>query len=370
MIFLFLGITHIMAHLLLLNPSTGLLTPLYSLRSLNMKLNLSILTGLCTACCIFWGSLPAHAERPLTLRLAHPMAPGNNVTVGYEKFKQLVEEKSGRKIRIQIFPNCQLGSDRVTTEAAQAGTLDMSSSSTPNMASFSPAYLAFDLPYATRPENQEKLYKALDKGELGKALDQAAQKIGLKTIMFSECGYRHYASIKTPLNSVKDLMNLKVRTTDSPVEVAVATSLGMNPAPIAWGETYTALQQGTVDGEGNMFSHLHDTKHTEILRYMIKSHHNYFMHILFMNLDKWNSLTPEQQKIISESAHEALVYQRDITHKLESAAEQACKDLGIKIVTPTPEQFDEFIAKTRPVVDQFTPKIPANILELLAETQK
>ena len=103
-----------------------------------LALALALILGFSTA---------ALAERPLVLRLGHPMAPGNNVTVGYEKFKQLVEEKSHRKIRIQLFPNCQLGSDRVTTEAAQAGTLDLSSSSTPNLASFSKAYMAIDLPY-------------------------------------------------------------------------------------------------------------------------------------------------------------------------------------------------------------------------------
>ena len=98
----------------------------------------------------------------------HPTL-GNNVTVGYEKFKQLVEEKSHRKIRIQLFPNCQLGSDRVTTEAAQAGTLDLSSSSTPNLASFSKAYMAIDLPYVTSPVHQQALYKALDEGKLGES---------------------------------------------------------------------------------------------------------------------------------------------------------------------------------------------------------
>ena len=212
------------------------------------------LRGLCLAAASFilaGFTYEAYAAKPLTLRLGHPMAPGNNVTVGYEKFKELVEQKSGKKIRIQIFGNCQLGSDRVTTEAAQAGTLDMSSSSTPNLASFSRAYMAIDLPYVTDPKNQEKLYKALDEGELGKALDKVAEGIGLKTIMFSEYGYRNFVSAKKPLNDVADLMNLKIRTTDSPVEVAVATELGMNPAPVAWGETYTALQQGTVDAEGN-----------------------------------------------------------------------------------------------------------------------
>lgn len=199
-------------------------------------------------------SVAANAERPLVLRLGHPMAPGNNVTVGYEKFKQLVEEKSHRKIRIQLFPNCQLGSDRVTTEAAQAGTLDLSSSSTPNLASFSKAYMAIDLPYVTSPVHQQALYKALDEGKLGEALREASRKIGLETLMFSEFGYRNFVAANKPLTDAKSLMNLKVRTTDSPVEVAVATELGMNPAPIAWGETYTALQQGTVDAEGNTFS--------------------------------------------------------------------------------------------------------------------
>ena len=311
----------------------------------------------------------ARAEKPLTLRLGHPMAPGNNVTVGYEKFKELVEKKSDRKIRIQIFGNCQLGSDRVTTEAAQAGTLDMSSSSTPNLASFSKAYMAIDLPYVTDPKNQAKLYKALDEGELGKALDKVAASVGLKTIMFSEYGYRNFVSTKHPLNEVKDLMNLKVRTTDSPVEVAVATELGMNPAPVAWGETYTALQQGTVDAEGNTFSLLNDAKHSEVLKHAMDSQHNYSMHILLMNKKKWDSLNPEQKKIITEAAHEALIRQRAESVRLEEKAWQAFHDKGITISRLTPEQRAELKQKTQAVRDQFSKEIPAELLALIAETQ-
>ena len=100
------------------------------------------------------GFNPADANaRPLQLRLGHPMAPGNNVTVGYEKFAELVAKKSNKQIEIKIFGNCQIGSDRVTTEAAQAGTLDLSSSSSPNLASFHQDYMALDLPYVTSPKN-------------------------------------------------------------------------------------------------------------------------------------------------------------------------------------------------------------------------
>ena len=301
---------------------------------------------LASSCMVLGMANNARAEKPLTLRLGHPMAPGNNVTVGYEKFKELVEKKSNKKIRIQLFPNCQLGSDRVTTEAAQAGTLDMSSSSTPNLASFSKSYMAIDLPYVTSPANQEKLYKALDDGELGKALDKVSESIGLKTIMFSEFGYRNFVSAKKPLKEVKDLMNLKVRTTDSPVEVAVATELGMSPAPVAWGETYTAIQQGTVDAEGNTFSLLNDAKHTEVLKYAMDSEHNYSMHILLMNKKKWDSLTPEQQQIITEAAKEATVWQRAESVKLEKKAWDAFKAKGIEITMLTPEQ--------RKAIDPFT----------------
>ena len=328
------------------------------------------LAGLtCLALTLGIGTTVVAADKPIILRLGHPMAPGNNVTVGYEKFKELVEKKSNNKIKIQIFGNCQLGSDRVATEAAQTGTLDMSSSSSPNLATFSKAYMAIDLPYVTDPKNQEKLYKALDEGELGKALDNVASSIGLKTIMFSEYGYRNFVSAQKPLNDVSDLMDLKCRTTDSPVEVAVATTLNMKPVPVAWNDTYTALQQGSVDAEGNTFSLLNDAKHSEVLKFAMNSEHNYSMHILLMNKKKWNSLSPEQQRIINEAAQEALAWQRAETVKLEKAAWQAFRDKGIQIHMLTPEQKAELYQKTQPVRDRFAKEVPSELLKLIMDTQ-
>lgn len=317
------------------------------------------------------GPIPtAQAAKPITLRIGHPMAPGNNVTVGYEKFKELVEAKSDKQIKIQIFGSAQLGSDRVTTEAAQAGTLDMSSSSSPNMASFHKAYMAIDLPYITSPKYQDNLYKALDEGELGRELEKISNEIGLTTLMFSQYGYRNFVSTKKPIRTVADLANLKVRTTDSPVEVAVATALGMNPAPVAWGETYTALQQGTVDAEGNTFSLLNDAKHTEVLKYAMDSNHNYSMHLLLMNKKKWDSLTPEQQQILSESAREALQWQREETVRLEAKAWEAFKEKGIEITILDDAERAKLKELTAPVRDQFAAQIPANLLKLLNETQQ
>ena len=329
-----------------------------------MALNMLALVGL-LGC---FGS--AEAAKPMTLRIGHPMAPGNNVTVGLEKFKELVEAKSNKQIRIQIFGSAQLGSDRVTTEAAQAGTLDMSSCSTPNMASFSKAYMALDLPYITSPLYQQNLYKALDEGELGQELEKISNDIGLTTVMFSQFGYRNFVSTKQPLKTVNDLTGLKVRTTDSPVEVEVAKALGMNPAPVAWGEVYTALQQGTVDAEGNTFSLLNDAKHTEVLKYAMDSNHNYSMHILLMNKKKFDSLSPEHQAIIREAAKEAVTWQREVSEELEKKAWDAFKEKGIEITILSDEDRAKLVELTAPVCDEFARQIPANLLELIKATQQ
>lgn len=311
----------------------------------------------------------ASADGKIVIRLGHPMAPGNNVTVGYEKFKEIVEEKSAGKIEIQIFGNTTLGSDRVTMESTQKGTLEMASCSSPNMASFAREFMVFDLPYITQPENQQKLYDALDHGELGKYLDEISAKVGLKPIMYSEYGYRNFVSTKKPLAKAADLKGLKIRTTDSPVEVAVAEALGMSATPVAWGETYTALQQGTVDAEGNTWGLLSDAKHGEVLEYGIDSGHNYSMHLLMINKKYFDALPEELQAILVESGQEALEWQRSVTNDLEAQAKQKLIDSGVTIHDLTPAEKEELKTLTRPVWDKF-PEIPQELIDLVAATQK
>lgn len=335
------------------------------MRYLGRKLAVALIaTGM-----VFGASAAVQAKK-LTLRLGHPMAPGNNVTLGYEKLKELVEERSGGKVRIQLFGNAMLGSDRVTMESTQRGTLDLASSSSPNMANFSKAFMVFDLPYITGPTKQESLYDALDNGPLGKYLDKECEKINLKPIMYSEYGYRNFVATKKPIKTLADLKNLKVRTTASPVEVAVAAKLGMNPTPIAWGEVYTALQQGTVDAEGNTFSLLNDAKHTEVLKYAMDSAHNYSMHILLMNKKKFDSLPKATQDLLVQAGKDALAYQRSITADLENKATEAFKSQGIQIHTLSDSERAEFVEATMPVWDQFTSDIPAELIKLVQDTQK
>ncbi|PKN42249.1 MAG: C4-dicarboxylate ABC transporter [Deltaproteobacteria bacterium HGW-Deltaproteobacteria-18] len=320
-------------------------------------------------------SVNAIAAEPYTgetinLRLASPSPTGTNMVRGYEKFVEIVDAKSGGKVKIKLFANAVLGSDRATLEAAQTGTLDMASCSSPNMASFAREYMVFDLPFVTSPKFQENLYAALDSGELGKRLEAVAAGIGLKTIMNSEYGYRNYVSAKKPLNSIGDLKGLKVRTTDSPIEVAVAKALGMSPTPIAWGEVYTALQQGTVDAEGNNWEHLVNAKHIEVLKYAMDSNHNYSMHLLMMNKQKFDELPAAVQSLLMESAKEALDWQRAISIEHEAKAEKAMLDAGITIHRLTDEQRAELVKATQVVWDEFKKELNPELLQLVLDTQK
>ena len=306
----------------------------------------------------------------ITLRLAHPMAPGNNVTLGYEKFKELVEKKSGGKVKVQVYGSCMLGSDRVAMESVQRGSLEMASSSSPNMANFSPYFMIFDLPYITDIKYQQKIYDSLDNGDLGSYFDRLAEEINLKPIMFSEYGYRNFVTTGQPISTADTLKNLKVRVTASPVEIEVAKAFGMSPTPIAWGETYTAMQQGTVDGEGNTFSLLCDAKHDEVIRYAVDSRHNYSMHILMINKEFWDELPTNVQKIITESAKEALIYQRSITADLEKKAERKFIDQGIQVHKLTSEELAEYKARTRPVWDKFADRIPQELFTMVQKAQQ
>lgn len=307
----------------------------------------------------------------LKIRCANVMATGNNVTLGVEKFAELVKEKSNGSILIEVYSDAQLGSDRDTTEQVQSGTLDMATCSTDNFATFFPDIMAFALPGIVSPDNQEKLYDAIDHGELGAYYKTNMEAVGLHSVMFLEYGYRCFFSSSGSVASPDNLKSMKLRTTDSQVEKAVAEVLGATGMPVAWGETYTALQQGSCEGESNTFGLLEAAKHIEVLKYAATTEHNYSMHLLLMNNDLYQSLTEEQKTIIDEAAAEALAYERELSAENEAAAKQAFLDAGCEVVDLSQEQRAKWMEALSPVYDQMVPSvISQEAVELIRATQQ
>jgi len=313
------------------------------------------------------------AKKTYKWRLAQSKASKHPVSQGYNKFAEIVAEKSNGRIKIDVFNDAVLGSDRECIESAQNGTLEFAGSSTPNMASFTNLFTAWDLPYIF--ENKEEVYKAID-GKPGQLAAKEMEKFGFKVIFFPDYGFRQIVNNEREIRLPSDLDGLKVRTTSSPVEIADYKAFGANPTPIAWAEVYTALQQGTVKGEGNSYSLLWDTKHQEVLNYATEVNYNYSADILVMNKDLFDSLDPEDQKLLMEAGREALEWQRNRANEREAEAKQQFIDFGIKIYEPTAEEMKQWKKAVKPVWDEFVvpgkaePEYVDLILETLDKTKE
>ncbi len=323
------------------------------------------------ACFFIFGTFAeAEARRSTKLRLGFAIATSHHIGLGYQKFAELVEEKSNGKIKVEIFGNAVLGNDRTLGEAVQSGTLDLVSLPTPALPGFNKAFMVLDLPYVLDPEKRDKLNAALDKGPLKERLREEAVKIGLEPLMYSEYGYRSFQTVGKKINKIDDLKGLKIRTTDSPVEVAIASAAGMIPTPIAWSEVYTALAQGVVNAVSNSAAMSNEAKHAEILKYATDSRQTASFHHLFMNKKKWDSLTNEQRKIISEAALEANAWQRNKYIEQENATLKAWADSGIVIIELPDAEKEKLGVLMRKVRDEFSKDLPQDLLQLILEVQK
>ena len=291
----------------------------------------------------------------IVFKVANVMATGNNVTMGIEKFGELLEEKSGGTMVLDIHSDAELGNDVDTTQQVQAGSLDMANSSSDNFGVFVPDILALSLPYAVSSDKLPALYDAIDNGELGKYYREKMAEQNLHPVLWCEYGFRCYHSATKPISSPADMKDQKLRATSSQVELAAAEALAAPAQTVAWGETYTALQQGTVDGESNTFNALRAAKHDEVLKYAATTEHNYSMHLLVMSESKYQALTDEQKAVLDEAAAEAVVYERDVLKQQEAEAKEAFKKKGIEVVELTDEQKAEWADAMSGVYDKLVP---------------
>ena len=183
-----------------------------------------------------------------TIKLGHGLDPTHPVHKAMEFMAKKVKEKSNGQLQVAIYPSQQLGTERQCVELLQIGSLGMTKISASVMENFSPLFTVFSLPYVFKDEQHG--FDVLD-SEIGHKILTSSEKYWLRGLCYYDAGSRSFYTIKTPVNSPKDLDGLKIRTQESQTSVKLVNSLGGSATPIAWGELYTALQQGVVDGAEN-----------------------------------------------------------------------------------------------------------------------
>ncbi len=240
------------------------------------------------------------------IRLAHSNQLEDFMHIAYVMFKDEVEKKTNGNIKVEIFPNGELGNDTTTTPAVQMGELTMCLVNSPHLAPLVPDIFVLDMPFAW--DNRDQLWKALG-GELGQMLEASMAKVGLKPIHYFDGGFRELANTKRAITSLDDIKGLKIRVLENPIHIAFWKALGANPTPMATGEVFTALQQKTVDGSENSYTRLYYEKLYEVMTNISDSKHICTPYLTVMNLKFFNSLTPEEQKIIMDAAKSSNEYQ-------------------------------------------------------------
>jgi len=276
-------------------------------------------------------------ETPVTLTFAN--VTSQSAKDAGEKFKEVAEAESKGSIKVNLYPDNQLGDDRVAVETTQFGDIDIAVSSTSPLATMYADFYLFDAPYLFL--NNEDAYTALD-GEVGQKILDGMESIGLKGLALWENGFRNFTNNKIAVRKPEDVKSLKIRTMENEIHIAAWKALGANPTPMAFTELFTALQQGTVDGEENPLGIIDANKFDEVQKYISLTQHVYTPYVAVMNLNKYNSLSDNQKAAIKKAAEESTKLQREASQKYEKEIMDKFSSKGVNVIQLTDEEKAAF----------------------------
>jgi len=296
----------------------------------------------------------------VTLKLGHIADPQNPYAQGAQKFADLVAEKSGGTIKVEVYPSSQLGNQRDLVEGLTLGTLDLTMTSTAVLGNFHPQIAVFDLPFIFR--DREHAFEALD--TVGMEISKDLEEKGMKVLAFYENGVRNMTNNIRPIRVPEDMKGLKIRVMEQPIYIAMMKALGANPTPMAFGELFTALQKGVVDGQENPAAHIYTKRFFEVQKYISLTEHTYSAEPLVVSMITWNKLTPEQQTIIQEAAEEACDWQRQLAIDLENGYWDKIRESGkSEIITDVDKEA--FREATAPVWKDFEDQVGKENIEAI-----
>ncbi len=295
-------------------------------------------------------------EELKTIKLAHSLDVNHSVHKTMLRMATDLEEISGGKMSIKIYPNQQLGSERECLELLQVGSLDMTKVSVGTLENFSPKMKVLGLPFLFR--DKQHAFDVLD-GPIGDELLNDAEQFWLKGLCYYDAGSRSFYTKDRPVNTPEDLEGLKVRVMESATAMEMVRDLGGSPTPISWGELYTSLQQGVVDGAENNPPSFYLSRHYEVCKFYSLDEHTILPDVLLMGTYFWDSLTAQEQKWLQEAADRSVPYQRKLWAEAEIEAIEAVKKEGVEVIYPDKQPFSD---KVQSIYDNYKSDPEANRL--------
>jgi tripartite ATP-independent transporter DctP family solute receptor len=291
-----------------------------------------ISAGILSGC----SSRAAGDDKTVRMRLAHNQSETHPVHKSLTEFARLVEEKTDGTVKVRLYPNGQLGAEREVIELTQTGAVDFAKVSASALESFSDVYSLFSLPYLF--DGRDHYYSVMN-SDIVKGIYKSSEEIGFRGITFYDGGSRNFYTKNKPIMHPDDLKGLKIRVQPSATAINMIELMGGSPTPMSFGEVYTALQQGVIDGSENNETALTDNNHGEVAKQYSYTEHSLVPDILIMNQSKWMELDEEQKQAITDAAEESSEYHKAVwDQSIEKAVEDA-KKKGVKFSNPDKEPF-------------------------------
>lgn len=289
----------------------------------------------------------AQQTKTKELKLAHGLDISHPVHTGMVYMAERLEEISGGELTIKIYPSGQLGNERELLELLQIGSLSLTKVSAAIVENFAPKYRVLGLPYLF--ENSDHMYRVLD-GPIGEGLLEEGEKFRFRGLCYYDAGSRSFYTIDRPINSPEDLTGMKIRVMKSNTAMNMVKQLSGSPTPIAWGELYTALQQGVVDGAENNPPSFYSSRHYEVCKYYSLDEHTSVPDVLLVSLEWWKNMTDQERKWLKQAALESVPFQRAEWAKSEKQSLEAVTAAGVEIIRPDKTLFSSQVG---PIYDSY-----------------
>ena len=298
------------------------------------------------------------------VRISHAQSETHPEHLGLLAFKEYVEERLGDKYEVQIFPNELLGSAQKAIELTQTGAIDFVVAGTANLETFASVYEIFSMPYLF---DSEDVYKSvMQDTDYMEKIYESTDEAGFRVVTWYNAGTRNFYG-KKPINTPDDLKGMKIRVQQSPASIKMCNAFGAAASPMSFGEVYTAIQQGVIDGAENNELALTDNKHGEVAKYYSYTMHQMIPDVLIANYKLLNDMSEEDREVFEEATRLSTETElKDWETDVETAKKTAEEDMGVQFLYPDISLFKDKVKNVQKEMLEDNP----NIKDLYGHIQK
>ena len=280
------------------------------------------------------------APSQIILKAADIQPEDYPTTMGMKYMAKLLDERTNGRIKVQVYGGAQLGQEKETIEMTQAGTIAFNRINAAPLVSFSPPMGVYSMPYLFRDEDH--LWKVLE-GPVGKGLLKGMETSNLVGLAYYDNGTRSFYTRGKPIKTLADVKGMKIRVQQSKIFVELVNTLGASATPMNYGEVYSGLQTGIIDGAENNAPSLWTSKHFEVAKYYSLDEHSRLPEVLLMSKKVWDGLSPVDQKLIAQAAQDSVAEQRKLWNELVQKSMNELVAKGTVIIKPDKAPFQKAV---------------------------